>query len=157
MKVKNKMTRHIITVSPEDTLKEALDIMNDQEIRHLPVVNGTELVGILPERDVLAQAKFNDQGTLEVPDTAIGDVMTTSVETCGPDSKIADAATIMVEHKIDCLPVTDSKDNLVGLITSTDLLDILSGWKAPEDEAFLPFKFSVSTYEKDQNRPRPWA
>jgi CBS domain-containing protein len=127
MKVKDIMVKEVATLDVNDELSLANDIMRLGRIRHLPVVEGPRLVGIISERDLfkksLAQALgYATKDTRELMKTLhIKDVMVTGVITVPPDTELCEATKIMVEEKIGCLPVVDGT-TLVGLITETDIL-----------------------------------
>ena len=127
MKVKEIMVKELATLDVHDELSLANDIMRLGRIRHLPVVDGTRLVGIVSERDLfrssLAQALgYASKNSLDLMKTLrIKDVMVTGVITIPPHTEVREAAKIMVEEKIGCLPVVDG-GLLVGLITETDIL-----------------------------------
>jgi CBS domain-containing protein len=127
MKVKDIMVKEVATLDINDELSLANDIMRLGRIRHLPVVDGHRLVGIISERDLfrssLAQALgYGTKNTRELMKTLrIKDVMVTGVITIPPDTDVCEATKIMVQEKIGSLPVVH--DNmLVGLITETDIL-----------------------------------
>ena len=127
MKVKDIMVKEVATLDIDDELSLANDIMRLGRIRHLPVVSGDSLVGIISERDLfrssLAQALgYRNQETREVMKTLrIRDVMVGKVITVTPDLELREAVALMVERKIGCLPVVQD-DKLLGLITETDIL-----------------------------------
>jgi len=127
MRVREIMVKEVATLDINDELSLANDIMRLGRIRHLPVVDGPRLVGIISERDLfrssLAQAL--GYGTKASRDLMKGlrikDIMVAEVVTVSPDTKLCDAVHIMVDKKIGCLPVVEN-DRLVGLITETDVL-----------------------------------
>jgi CBS domain-containing protein len=127
MKVKDIMVKEVATLDVNDELSLANDIMRLGRIRHLPVVDGTRLVGIVSERDLfrssLAQALgYASKDTRDLMKTLhIKDVMVTGVITIPPDTEVCEATKMMIEEKIGCLPVVDN-NLLVGLITETDVL-----------------------------------
>lgn len=127
MKVKDIMIKEVATLDIDDELSLANDIMRLGRIRHLPVVSGEELVGIISERDLfrssLAQALgYGNKDTREVMKTLhIRDVMMKQLITVSPDTDLKDAVALMVERKIGCLPVVQD-NKLLGLITETDIL-----------------------------------
>lgn len=156
MRVRDTMTRNVMYVSPEDTLEEAYELMIGQEIRHLPVVEGTALVGVISDRDVLLHATMEETDVV-LPPMAVSEVMTRDPLTCDTRTSIAEAATLMVENRISCLPVT-AVGELVGMITTTDLLDILCRDRAEIAQQHLPFKFNLSRYPgRSVSGSRPWA
>lgn len=136
------MTRDVIVVPPELTLASAWHVMTRERIRHLPVVRAGALIGMLSDRDVLARGETRADGTLRVaPHALVGEAMTpTPVETCEPSADVATLARVMIEKKIDAIPVVRGL-RLVGLVTSSDLLSLLAE-RAPRQEP-LPFDFRL--------------
>jgi acetoin utilization protein AcuB len=127
MKVRDIMVKEVATLDINDELSLANDIMRLGRIRHLPVVDGGRLVGIVSERDLfrssLAQALgYGTKTTREIMKTlSIKDVMVPEVVTIAPDAEACEAVQLMLDKKIGCVPVV-AKDRLVGLITETDIL-----------------------------------
>jgi len=127
MKVKEVMVKEVATLDVNDELSLANDIMRLGRIRHLPVVDGARLVGIVSERDLfrssLAQALgYGGQTSRELMKTLhIKDIMVREIVTISPDLDLCKAVKMMVDKKIGCLPVVDH-DRLVGLITETDIM-----------------------------------
>ena len=105
------------------TLGEAYALFERHGFRHLPVVEGQRLVGILSDRDL----RFATSSFCDTPHTAQDPVtlaMSPKVLTADPLDPVEDAAKIMREHKIGCLPVVDCGE-VVGILTGMDLLDAL--------------------------------
>ena len=127
MKVKDIMVKEVATLDVNDELSLANDIMRLGRIRHLPVVDGLRLVGIISERDLfrssLAQALgYGTKATRDLMKTMrIKDIMVARVITVSPETALKDAVQLMVDKKIGSLPVVD-EDRLVGLVTETDIL-----------------------------------
>jgi CBS domain-containing protein len=127
MKVKEVMVKEVATLDVNDELSLANDIMRLGRIRHLPVVDGARLLGIVSERDLfrssLAQALgYGGQASRELMKTLrIKDIMVREPVTISPEMDLWQAVKIMVDKKIGCLPVVD-QDRLVGLITETDIM-----------------------------------
>ncbi len=127
MKVKEVMIKEVATLDVNDELTLANDIMRLGRIRHLPVVDGARLVGIVSERDLfrssLAQALgYGGQTPREVMKCVrIKDIMVREIVTISPELDLCKAVKMMVDKKIGCLPVVD-QDRLVGLITETDIM-----------------------------------
>lgn len=128
MLVKNRMTADPVAVGPSDSLADALRLTREHRIRHLPVVEGGELVGILSDRDIrlampspLAVADAERAAFLER--TTISQVMTREVITAGPYDTVEDAAGQLCRHRIGALPVVDAFGKLLGLVTETDVLE----------------------------------
>ena len=127
MQVKEIMVRDVATLDAGDELSLANDIMKLGRIRHLPVVAGTQLVGILSERDLfrssLVQALGHEPSkTRDVMKAVrIQDIMIKNLITISPDADIKEAVQLMLKHKIGCVPVVQGGE-LMGLITETDIL-----------------------------------
>ncbi len=127
MTVKEVMVKEIATLDVNDELSLANDIMRLGRIRHLPVVDGGRLAGIISERDLfrssLAQALgYGGQASRDLMKTLrIKDIMVKAVTTISPDAKLCEAVRLMMDKKIGCLPVVEG-EHLVGLITETDIM-----------------------------------
>ena len=127
MTVKEVMVKEIATLDVNDELSLANDIMRLGRIRHLPVVDGNRLVGLVSERDLFRSslAQVLGYGGSEsrnlMKALRIKDLMVKEVTTISPEAKLFDAVKLMIEKKIGCLPVVED-DRLVGLITETDIL-----------------------------------
>jgi CBS domain-containing protein len=122
-------TRNLITVRPDDDLSLASQIMRWAGVRHLPVVDGGLVVGILTARDLLRRAAEGEDTDGGQP---VREFMTPDPELVGPEDEVATACALMVAHKIGCLPVVDG-DRLVGIVTTTDIVgsQISAGLTAP--------------------------
>jgi len=119
MIVKEVMNRNVKTVRPEDTVKLAAQIMNENRLGALVVVSGSgEVVGILTERDILVNVVATGKSADNV---SVKDVMTPNIITISPDKTLEEAANIMTENKIKKLPVVEN-GSLVGIVTATDLI-----------------------------------
>lgn len=126
MQVKDRMTPNPITVTEDTAFEDALRLMRDKKIRRLPVMREGRLVGIVSEKDLL-YASPSPATSLSVFEMhyllsklRVKDVMTKRVITVGEDCPLEEAARIMVDHKIGCLPVLRD-GSLVGIITETDI------------------------------------
>ncbi len=127
MLVKDVMKTQLVTLNADSKLGFANDIMYLGRIRHLPVVKGETVVGILTQRDLyrasLTSILTNWKENKEFLDSIrVSEVMSKNVVTINPDATIVEAAQVMVDKKVGCLPVVKEKDKLVGLITETDVL-----------------------------------
>ena len=121
--VRDSMTREVVTVGPETTAAEALALCREKGIRHLPVLEGGRLVGMISDRDLRSATP-----ALGDPDRAqalerirVADEMAKEVAKVRPEDPIEEAAIEMYERKIGCLPVVDD-DDLVGIVTSSDVM-----------------------------------
>jgi acetoin utilization protein AcuB len=138
------MTRDVIVVPHALSVAHAWKILQENRIRHLPVVDDGRLVGIVSDRDLLLLGHTQPSGELGFVDRAVGDIMTLRPLTCVPSTSVAEVVRIMTKHKIDALPVV-SGDRIVGLVTSTDLLLLLDKAEEP-----LPFEFRVAEFSSGE-------
>jgi acetoin utilization protein AcuB len=130
MFVGERMSRPVISVSPDDPINEVLAMFRNEHIRRAPVMKDGKLVGIISDRDLL-NASPSSATTLSVWElnyliskVKVKDVMTKKVITVNADIPIEEAARIMADKKIGGLPVVSS-DKVVGMITETDLFKTL--------------------------------
>lgn len=125
-RVRDIMQEKVVTISAGDRLSTVEDIMTLGRVRHIPVVRGGRLVGVVSERDLLrvslsnlAQSSDENRAFLDAVD--IARAMSTPPITVGPDATVEEAALVMADAKIGCLPVVEEGE-LIGLVTETDLL-----------------------------------
>jgi len=122
MLVQDIMQRAVVTVSPGTRLDEVTRVLQRRGIRHVPVVDGQTLVGIVSDRDLkgsLASSAGGGAGAFDRLTAA--DIMTTKVLTIGPMFPVEEAARIMAAHRVSALPVTEA-DRLIGLVAETDVV-----------------------------------
>lgn len=124
------MSRSLITVDKNASLRRARRILDRHRIRHLLVMDGKRLVGIVTDRD-LRQAAPSSKSPLTtsereefMDELKVVEVMSRTLITASPDTTVREAARVMVSEKIGCLPVVNG-NQLVGIVTETDLLEIL--------------------------------
>jgi len=130
MFVKNHMTPNPITIDPQTSIFEALNLLRKHRIRQLPVVEDGKLVGLITERDLLTVSP-SPATTLSIYEVnyllskmTVREVMIKSPTTVTPDTTIEEAAVIMREHKFGSLLVVED-GKLVGIITESDLFDAM--------------------------------
>ncbi len=116
VKVKNWMQRDVITVEPDTLLTDAVKLMHKHSIRHLPVVQGKEMVGFVTESNLRQYFYHQDKDKLTV-----SDVMIVNPITVNPNTSIDSAARRIYDYKIGGLPVQEKRE-LVGIITIADIL-----------------------------------
>ncbi|SMF17471.1 CBS domain-containing protein [Pseudobacteriovorax antillogorgiicola] len=147
--VDHSMTRKIVTIGPETSPDIARRIMKEANFRHLPVINQDgSLVGILSDRDLLScQNCPSDADSIET----VEQCMTPNPLTCTKDISMQEVAKIMIDRKIDCLPIVEGGE-LVGLITSTDLLELLASGRM-SDEPRIPWNFQFANMTPVQPIP----
>jgi len=123
MIVKDIMTKNVVTANPNDTVLEALKLVKIHKIRHLPIVDGEALVGIVSDRDLRSVSPSilasMDIDLLEK--TLVKDIMIKDVVTITPEESVEEAARLLYKHKIGCLPVIQD-NKLVGIVTDGDIL-----------------------------------
>ena len=136
-RVRDIMQTKIVTISVTERLSTVEDIMTHGRVRHMPVVHGGRLVGVLSQRDLL-RASLSEIGSFGsatrrafLHAIEIAQVMSAPPITIDPDAKIQLAARLMADHRIGCLPVIE-QDELVGLVTETDILHWVAGSWSPE-------------------------
>src|SRR5688500_6864361 len=114
MMVREVMTRAVLAVGPETPCDTVRRLMDEHRIRHLPVVDGRRLVGMVSDRDVRA-AGAQRSGSIAAR------IMTPDPVTVAPETRVEYAAQLMLEGRFGSLPVSDGH-MLVGIVTYTDLL-----------------------------------
>ena len=130
MKVGDCMTKDPQSVHEDTSMKEAVTLMRQHHIRHLPVTEGTILVGIVTDRDtrkaspsLLSGVDMN--GYEEVlSNTPISRIMTREPFTVTQETDLKDAVQILVDKKVGAVPVVNGKE-LVGIFTEVDALKVL--------------------------------
>jgi CBS domain-containing membrane protein len=136
VKVKEMMTKEVFTLGRHHALTLADDLMSLERIRHLPVLEDGRVVGVVSQRDLfraaLAVALGYTQRAHRVLRRTIRvtEVMSAPTITISPEALVKDAARLMIEHKIGCLPVVEG-DTLVGIITETDILRYVVSLEEP--------------------------
>jgi CBS domain-containing protein len=126
--VKDIMSRQLVTISSSERLSTAEDIMTLGGVRHMPVVQSGRLVGVVSERDLLRASLSSveqfgtDDRRAFLHAVEIATVMSTPPIVVRPSESVTDAARLMADRKIGCLPVVEELDVLIGLVTETDVL-----------------------------------
>ncbi|MEK6592568.1 MAG: CBS domain-containing protein [Pseudomonadota bacterium] len=137
MLVRDRMSKHPVTIRADADYKKALSLMQDHAMHHVPVLDaGNRLAGVLAERDLLLAATHYLQSNIEV-----AEVMHRNVVTVSPDMPISEAAKLMVNHNIGGLPVVDGEQHVVGIITESDIFRAFVELLGQEKSATLPRKF----------------
>jgi CBS domain-containing protein len=113
------MTKDLVTVRGSDDLALAESLLRLGGIRHLPVVEGGKLVGLLTQRDLL---RSGASGTPSARGTAVREAMTQDLQTVRPTASLVHAARTMLERKFGCLPVCDEEGRLIGIVTEADFV-----------------------------------
>jgi acetoin utilization protein AcuB len=130
MFVSDWMTRKVFTVSPDDDGAKARAAFRERAVKHLPVLEGGKLVGILSDRDLkdFAASRSAEGGPEELDralsKTRVKSLMRKHVVTVGADQPIEEAAMLMLDEAVGCLPVKD-QGALVGIISDRDIFEAL--------------------------------
>jgi acetoin utilization protein AcuB len=131
MFIRYHMTPSPITVRPEDTVAEAINILQGHRIRHLLVVDEQgALQGILSDRDLrsarpssVARSKERQNVEEQVNNTPISVLMTRDCLSLSPDATLDDALLLFQSRKIGALPVINDEQKVVGVFTTADLMN----------------------------------
>ena len=132
LQVKDVMSGDVQVVRRNDQLSVADTLMKQARIRHLPVLDEDGLVcAVVSQRDLFRGALLRALGygaraeeamLRQVP---VKEAMSAEIHTIGPDATVADAARIMIERKIGCLPVVEG-EKLIGIVTETDFVKLVA-------------------------------
>jgi CBS domain-containing protein len=128
VKVREIMSAPAVSVSRTDTLAFAEELMNVERVRHLPVVDGDVLVGLLSQRDLLAASistlsEPSEEDDLELKRRhEVSRAMRGTIETTTPDERVEVAADALLSQRVGCLPVIDERHHLIGIVTSADFV-----------------------------------
>jgi CBS domain-containing membrane protein len=144
LRVRELMTDRVVSVRPCDTVDKIYDAMSERSIRHIAVIDEDgDLVGVVSHRDLLRRALieradlplFVQRAVLRR--TRADEVMTSEIETVDPDQPLAEAAQVMFDNKIGCLPVVEGS-RVVGILTESDFVKFFTrGWTQSDAEPLL--------------------
>jgi CBS-domain-containing membrane protein len=127
-RVSEVMQPEVATLTVHDRLDLAEDVMRLGRVRHMPVLDGTRIVGIVSSRDLLAASLSRvldfeaTQRRTFLRSVEVAEVMSQDLITVERDATLREAAALMVRHKIGCVPVVKADKTFLGLVTETDLL-----------------------------------
>ena len=130
-KIGQILTREIITVHIAQNVSDVRKIFAENGFHHVPVVSGKKLIGIVSASDILGisvEGVGSDERSMDAyidHQFSIEGLMKKDLKTLSTKSTIADAAEILSDGKFHAVPVVDENDDLVGLVTSTDLIRFL--------------------------------
>ncbi len=132
MDVAELMTSYPVSVAPRTSLREAMALMDEHDVRHLPVLQDERLVGLVSDRDLLtATGWLTPADAGEHPGAEhLSDVMHTDLTLVGPDDTVVTAAVAFTVQRIGCLPVLEN-GRLVGILTEIDML--MAYWRMCHD------------------------
>lgn len=131
MIVRDVMTDNPMTVNESARVTEAMDILQELDIRHLPVVRGAELIGIVSDRDLgsVYRPSLDDEEAVarleDMYNSSVSEFMSTSLVQVDPESDLREAVQTMLENRVGALPVVDaSSGDLVGILSYVDVLRV---------------------------------
>lgn len=120
--IKDVMTQQTHTVGANTSLTEAEAMMDRHTIRHLPVLHGGSLVGILSDRDIAASQRFDVPKRGDLP---VAEACTQEVYAVAPDTPLAECVSNMAERHLGCVVVTQH-NKVLGIFTTTDACRLLA-------------------------------
>lgn len=118
MRVQDIMSTDVKVISASAAVSEARATMKANRIRHLIVQDGKNIVGVVSDRDIGIRSGDGERRRID-------EVMTTGVVTAAPDTTIRRAANLFRGRSIGCLPVVGQRGLPIGIVTTTDLLDLI--------------------------------
>lgn len=123
MHVKEIMTPEVKTLPPSTLVREAAQIMRDDDIGFIVIADNDALIGTLTDRDIVTRgvSQVND-----LSDISVDEVMTVKVLTCHEDNTIDEVATLMNEEQVQRMPVFNNENKMVGIISIGDLAQHLN-------------------------------
>ena len=132
LQVRDVMSREVHTVKRNDELAIADALMKQKRVRHLPVLDEDgKVCAVVSQRDLFRGALLRALGygsraeELMLKQVAVKEAMSAEIQTTAPDTPVADAARLMIERKIGCLPVIES-GRLIGIVTETDFVRLVA-------------------------------
>ncbi|NNE18591.1 MAG: CBS domain-containing protein [Myxococcales bacterium] len=126
------MTENPATATELMSVAEALGLLYELDVRHLPVVRGRELVGIISDRDLRSFTGASDDEAMEAVEGAraakVGNFMNTSTVKVDPETNVREVVELMLLHRVGAIPVADlDTGDLLGIVSYIDLLRVLHG------------------------------
>ncbi len=130
MLAKDIMTENPVTATEMMSVAEALGVLFELDVRHLPVVRGRELVGIVSDRDLRGFSAAREDDAIDAIESArsatVGDFMNTSTVKVDPETDVREVLELMLLHRVGAIPVADlDTGDLLGIVSYVDLLRVL--------------------------------
>lgn len=130
MLTKDIMTENPVTASELMSVAEALGLLYELDVRHLPVVRGRELVGIISDRDLRGFSEASEEDAIDAVEGArnanVGNFMNTSPVKVDPETNLREVVELMLLHRVGAIPVADlDTGDLLGIVSYVDLLRVL--------------------------------
>lgn len=123
MFVEDIMQTNVISLHAADTIAHAVQTMKEQKIRHIPIVDGEQIIGLVTDRDVkeALPSSISDAHDPSIQSVPISKIMKTNLIIGHPRDFVEEAALLFYTYEIGCLPIV-SNNRLIGILTKTDLL-----------------------------------
>ena len=117
--IQDVMTRDVQSISPQETVQRAAQMMDELNVGAIPVLDGQKLVGMITDRDITVRSTAAGQAPGQ---TRVGDVMSTDVRTCGPNQTVDEVLGQMGDVQIRRVPVVDEQSNqVIGIVSLGDM------------------------------------
>ncbi len=132
MSIQKIMSSNIVSVSADDTLETVRKIFDENSFHHLLVVDSGKLIGVISDRDLLKSVSpflgtmvesYRDAATLE---NTVKEIMTREPVTLSPLSDIYEAVDVFNTHKVSCIPIVDSNNSAVGILSWRDIMKAIA-------------------------------
>jgi acetoin utilization protein AcuB len=160
--VQEIMTEQVICLEPQDNLARAIEVMQTEEFRHIPIIDEQgKFVGLVSDRDILRNLPFAGRRPLSRPkifrehlfaadswtkslQLLLENIMVRKVLHVLPGCSVCEAVDILYTKKINCLPVVDEQEKLLGIVTVTDLMRaLLAAYEPAEKAGLIPSESSI--------------
>ena len=116
--IQDIMTRDVQTISPQDTVQRAAQLMDELNVGAIPVLDGDQLVGMITDRDITVRSVAVGQNPTS---TQVADVMSTDVRTCTAEQSVEEVLDTMGDVQIRRIPVLDAQSKVIGIVSLGDV------------------------------------
>jgi len=160
--VQEVMTEQLISLEPEEFIARAIEVMQAEECRHLPIIDEQgKFIGLVSDRDILRNLPYAGKRPPSAPKRfrehlfaadswttnfliPLENIMVRNVLHISPNCKIREATDILYKKKISCLPVIDKEENLRGILTVTDIIrELLTAYEPAADAGLIPSESGI--------------
>ena len=160
--VQDVMTEQVISLEPEDFIARAIEVMQTEECRHIPIIDEQgKFIGLVSDRDILRNLPYAGKRPPSAPKRfrehlfatgswttnfliPLENIMVRNVSHISPCCKIREAADILFKKKISCLPVIDKQENLRGILTVTDIIrELLAAYEPAVEASLIPSESGI--------------
>jgi len=125
--VKDIMTKEVFYIDNKSTIKEAYDLLHENKIAQIPVISfGKKIIGMISKKIILNLIMSDIENIQNVLDRKIEDVSLPEIITAEPISDIRRVAKVMIDFKLDAIPIVDEESILLGIVSKTDILKAVS-------------------------------